>query len=100
MYQSFIDWVNVFKKNNKKFKICNIQPPPLPFLQNIDSLFQRLIPDSHQKQLNRANEKPHLKIPGTCFSTVTINRNFRTALHQDAGDFKEGFGGSGGGFIN
>ena len=64
----------------------------LPFLRKIDSLFQRLIPDSHQKQLNRANEKPHLKIPGTCFSTVTINRNFRTALHKDAGDFKEGFG--------
>ena len=64
----------------------------LPFLRKIDYLFQRLIPDSHQKQLNRANEKPHLKIPGTCFSTVTINRNFRTALHQDAGDFKEGFG--------
>ena len=64
----------------------------LPFLRKIDSLFQKLIPDSYQRQLNRANQKPHLKIPGTCFSTVTINRNFRTALHQDAGDFKEGFG--------
>ena len=64
----------------------------LPFLRKIDSLFQKLIPDSYQRQLNRANLKPHLKIPGTCFSTVTINRNFRTALHQDAGDFKEGFG--------
>ena len=64
----------------------------LPFLQKIDGLFQKLIPDSYERQLNRANKKPHLKIPGTCFSTVTINRNFRTALHQDAGDFKEGFG--------
>ena len=64
----------------------------LPFLQKIDSLFEKLIPESHQKQLNRANEKPHLKIPGTSFSTVTINRNFRTALHRDAGDFKDGFG--------
>ena len=64
----------------------------LPFLQKIDSLFEKLIPESHQKQLHRANEKPHLKIPNTCFSTVTINRNFRTALHRDAGDFREGFG--------
>ena len=64
----------------------------LPFLQKIDSLFEKLIPESHKKQLNRANEKPHLKIPGTSFSTVTINRNFRTALHRDAGDFKDGFG--------
>ena len=36
--------------------------------------------------------KPHLKIPDTCFSTITINRNFRTALHRDAGDYKDGFG--------
>jgi hypothetical protein len=64
----------------------------LPFIQRINEMFQRLIPDSHQKQLERADTKPHLKIPGTCFSTVTINRNFRTALHRDAGDFKEGFG--------
>ena len=64
----------------------------LPFLQKIDGLFQKLIPESYERQLLRANQKPHLKIPGTCFSTVTINRNFRTALHQDAGDFKEGFG--------
>ena len=64
----------------------------LKFIQRIDKLFQRLIPDAHQKQLERANLKPHLKIPKTSFSTVTINRNFRTALHRDAGDFKEGFG--------
>ena len=64
----------------------------LPFIHHIDKLFKRLIPDSHQRQLDRANQKPHLKIPKTSFSTVTINRNFRTAMHRDAGDFKEGFG--------
>jgi len=64
----------------------------LPFIQQIDKVFKRLIPESHYKQLIRADEKPHLKIPKTSFSTVTINRNFRTAMHRDAGDFKEGFG--------
>uniref|UniRef100_A0A6C0F8B0 2OGFeDO JBP1/TET oxygenase domain-containing protein n=1 Tax=viral metagenome TaxID=1070528 RepID=A0A6C0F8B0_9ZZZZ len=64
----------------------------LPFLKRIDSLFKELVPESYQKQLERADLKPHLKIPDTCFSTVTINRNFRTALHRDAGDFKGGFG--------
>ena len=64
----------------------------LPFIQRIDEMFQHLIPESHKKQNERANLKPHLKIPKTSFSTITINRNFRTALHQDAGDFKEGFG--------
>lgn len=64
----------------------------LKFIQRIDKLFNRLIPDAHQRQLDRANTKPHLKIPNTSFSTITINRNFRTALHRDAGDFREGFG--------
>jgi hypothetical protein len=64
----------------------------LPFIQRIDQCFKRLIPDAYQCQLNQANCKPHLKIPKTCFSTITINRNFRTALHRDAGDFKDGFG--------
>ena len=64
----------------------------LPFIQKINSLFHELIPDAYQKQSQRANLKPHLTIPETCFSTITINRNFRTAIHQDAGDFKDGFG--------
>ena len=64
----------------------------LPFIQYINKLFRKLIPESYQKQLERANTKPHLKIPKTSFSTVTINRNFRTAMHRDAGDFKDGFG--------
>ena len=64
----------------------------LKFIQRIDKLFKRLIPDSYQKQRDRADQKSHLKIKDTAFSTVTINRNFRTALHRDAGDFKEGFG--------
>lgn len=64
----------------------------LPFIQHIDKLFQKLIPEAHNKQLVRADTKPHLKIPKTAFSTVTINRNFRTAMHRDAGDFRDGFG--------
>lgn len=64
----------------------------LPFIQRIDALFKKHTPEAYEKQLERANKKPHLTIPGTSFSTITINRNFRTALHRDAGDFKEGFG--------
>jgi len=64
----------------------------LPFIQHIDKLFQKLIPEAHEKQYERASLKSHLKIPDTSFSTITINRNFRTAMHRDAGDFKDGFG--------
>jgi hypothetical protein len=64
----------------------------LPFIQRINKLYKRLTPESYQRQYERAHQKSHLTIPKTCFSTVTINRNFRTALHRDAGDFKGGFG--------
>ena len=64
----------------------------LSFIQKIDGMFKKLIPEAYEKQLSRANQKSHLKIPETAFSTITINRNFRTALHKDAGDFSQGFG--------
>ena len=31
-------------------------------------------------------------IKGTVFTTITINKNFRTAIHTDKGDLKEVFG--------
>jgi hypothetical protein len=64
----------------------------IPFIQQIDRLFKKLIPDSYEKQYQRAFQQPHFKIKDTAFSTVTINRNFITALHRDAGDYKGGFG--------
>ena len=45
----------------------------------------------HQIQYNQAHETDFV-IKDTAFSTVTINYNWRTALHKDAGDLKEGFG--------
>jgi hypothetical protein len=64
----------------------------LPFIRAIDNCFKTLVPDRHALQKKAAEEKPLLHITGTAFSSVTINRNFRTALHQDAGDFREGYG--------
>jgi len=64
----------------------------LPFIRRINELFKELIPSSYKKQLDRALLRDKYMIKDTAFSTVTINRNFRTALHKDAGDYKEGFG--------
>lgn len=64
----------------------------LPYIEAIDSVFKRLIPDKHAKQLSAASEKSRYRITKTAFSSITVNRNFRTALHVDAGDFKEGYG--------
>ena len=64
----------------------------LPFIQAIDKCFGTLVPDRYKQQKAAAESKPLLHIPGTSFSSVTINRNFRTALHRDAGDYKDGYG--------
>ena len=64
----------------------------IPFLQQIDKCFKVLIPENHKKQYDRAKSNPKYQIDDTAFSSVTLNRNFRTALHKDDGDFKEGFG--------
>lgn len=64
----------------------------LPFIQAIDRQFKRLIPTRHKKQLERTAAKPDYQVADTAFSSITINRNFRTGLHKDAGDFRGGFG--------
>ena len=75
-----------FNKNNmEKFKRVT------PFLQAINNQFKKLMPREYKKQLDRANQTKFV-IDNTAFSTVTINHNWRTALHCDSGDFEEGFG--------
>jgi hypothetical protein len=39
-----------------------------------------------------ASEKPAYRVADTAFSSITVNRNFQTALHMDDGDFRDGFG--------
>jgi len=64
----------------------------LPFIKAIDKCFETLVKDKYALQLAAAKEKPLLRIDDTAFSSITINRNFRTALHVDDGDFKDGYG--------
>lgn len=64
----------------------------LPFLEAIDNQFKTLVPAAHKKQLAEVSKKPMYQIGDTAFSTLTVNSNFRTALHKDAGDYRDGFG--------
>lgn len=64
----------------------------IPFLKQIDQQFKKLVPAAHAKQLAAVRKQKTYQIDDTAFSTVTVNLNFRTALHKDAGDFREGFG--------
>lgn len=58
----------------------------MPFFVEVANMYRGLMPDKYEIQKERA-EVNDFHIKDTPFSTVTINRNFRTAIHQDAGDF-------------
>jgi hypothetical protein len=64
----------------------------IPYLQAISSQFKRLFPGPYARQLAAAKATGGYQIADTAFSSLTINRNFRTALHKDAGDYSQGFG--------
>lgn len=63
----------------------------VPFFQEINKQFKTVVPDRFKTQKEMA-DKTEFHIKDTAFSTVTINYNWRTALHKDAGDLEEGFG--------
>jgi hypothetical protein len=64
----------------------------IPFIEELDRCFKKLVPENHAAQKKVADSKPQYRIANTAFSSVTINRNFRTALHMDDGDFRDGYG--------
>lgn len=63
----------------------------IPFVQKIDALYKKLVPEHYKKQYAKAKET-HFKIGNTSFTTMTTNINFQTTIHKDTGDDEEGFG--------
>lgn len=65
----------------------------LPCLQALDTLFASRLPHRHAAQQAMIDQtSTDFYFPGTTFTTVTVNRNWQTALHRDAGDLAAGFG--------
>ena len=65
----------------------------VPVIQECDRVFAEAVPERYafQKEFAERTSSDFL-IPQTAFSTVTVNRNWQTAVHKDAGDLKGGFG--------
>jgi hypothetical protein len=65
----------------------------IPFVQFVDNKYKELCPAHYAKQkaIAGGTNKNYI-IDDTSFTTVTVNKNFRTAVHQDAGDYPDGFG--------
>jgi hypothetical protein len=65
----------------------------IPFVQHIDKLYAQLCPVHYARQIEIADAtNRNYVIADTSFTTVTVNKNFQTAVHKDSGDFMQGFG--------
>tara|TARA_R110001606_G_scaffold362494_3_gene516279 strand:- start:174 stop:1160 length:987 start_codon:yes stop_codon:yes gene_type:complete len=75
------------QRNWKQYNQC------LPYIKYVDAFFKQHAPARYKIQKKMAEQSAQdFIIKDTAFSTVTVNKNFRTAGHYDNGDLKEGFG--------
>ena len=74
------------EKNLEKFALC------YPYLRKLNQQFKELIPGRWKAQRNEADKlDSRFLIDDTVFTTLTVNHNWRTACHRDAGDLTTGF---------
>lgn len=65
-----------------------------PFMRKLSNQFKELLPRRYGVQARTADKiDERFRVAGkdTPFTTITVNKNFRTAAHRDAGDLTEGF---------
>lgn len=64
-----------------------------PIIKLVDTKYKELMPEYYKLQRKMADKTSQdFVIKDTAFTTVTVNKNWQTAVHKDAGDFKDGFG--------
>lgn len=74
------------EKNPDKFALS------FPYLRKLNQQFAELLPNRYAAQLACAAQlDPRFRISDTVFTTLTVNHNWRTACHRDAGDLTKGF---------
>ena len=65
----------------------------VPFFQECANVYKSTCPEKYKVQTEYCNRVDNAWIiPGTPFSTVTVNNTVPAAYHQDGGDLKDGMG--------
>jgi len=73
------------RDNFDKFRLS------FPFLQSLNRGFQELLPGRWSNQKSAVDKlDSRFVVPETVFTTITVNKSFRTAAHRDAGDLASG----------
>lgn len=74
------------EKHPEKFKLC------YPYINVLNSYFKELLPIRWGRQKNACTKvDPRYVINDSVYTTLTVNHNWRTAAHLDAGDLEGGF---------
>ncbi len=74
------------EKNPEKFALA------FPYLRKLNNQFKELLPIRWTNQRREADKvDSRFLVDETVFTTLTVNHNWRTACHRDAGDLHEGF---------
>jgi hypothetical protein len=64
----------------------------LPMVKEVNDLYKKHVTEKWNAQKAVVDKtSPDFVIPESVFTTLTINKNFRTACHKDAGDLADGF---------
>lgn len=64
----------------------------VPLAKKVSEVFAKTVPDKFAMQKSFVEKTdPQWMIPETVFTTITVNKNFRTSCHLDAGDLPQGF---------
>lgn len=63
-----------------------------PLLSRVSDLFAERVPGRFKAQADYARRTPpEWMVPGTVFTTITVNNTYPTGVHTDKGDLDEGF---------
>ena len=78
---------NYTEQNFEIFQKC------YPYMRRLNKLFADLVPGRYAKQKAVAEsiDKRFIVAEDTAFSTITVNKNYRTTAHRDGANFDGGF---------
>lgn len=97
---AIIGWTDISKRNEKHIKCrltaytalhMDLYEQSFPFFEHIDNVYKEIAEEGWKKQMAVA-KKTDARVGDTSFSSITVNYDWRSALHKDVGDYKEGYG--------
>lgn len=76
-------------RNNEKLFDTKI----IKLIQFISKTFKKVAPKEYRSQWKFAKSlNPNMVLKNTVYTTLTVNKNLRTRVHQDKGDYDSGLG--------